>query len=225
MQTGAADALTTIASGAGQLVPDLVGLTALAGLKVIIFYLTLMALFQHGHRLAEWLVRITPLEQAVTRQLGAVFSEFARNVVLAGIAAAVVQGIVAGIGYALAGVERVLLFALLTGVMAFVPVVGTAVAWIPVCLLLLFNHRPGAALFVAVWSLVLTGTIDNIVKPLVVRGKSDLPTLLVFLGVFGGLIAFGLIGLLVGPVLVAMLLALLHIYEEGLAAPTPEPEP
>jgi predicted PurR-regulated permease PerM len=152
----------------------------------------------------------------VTRRLMAVFAEFAQNVVLAGVAAAVVQGVVAGIGYAIAGVERALLFALLTGVMAFVPVVGTAVAWVPVCLLLLFAHRTGAAAFVAVWSLVLTGTIDNIVKPLVVRGRSDLPTLLVFLGVFGGLLAFGLIGLLVGPVLVAMLLALLHIYEEGL---------
>ncbi len=87
----------------------------------------------------------------------------------------------------IAGVERAFLFAVLTGVLAFVPVVGTALAWLPVALLLLLEGRAGAAGFVVIWSIGLTGTVDNPVKPLIVRGRSDMPTLLVFLGVFGGL--------------------------------------
>jgi predicted PurR-regulated permease PerM len=123
---------------------------------------------------------------------------------------------VAGLGYWLGGVDRPLLFAVLTAVLAFVPVVGTAAAWVPVSLLLLLEGHSGGALFVTIWSLALTGTIDNIVKPLIIRGRSSMPPLLVFLAVFGGLLWFGVMGLLVGPVLMALLLALLHIYAESL---------
>ena len=71
----------------------------------------------------------------------------------------------------------------------------------------------------------MTGTVDNIIKPLMVRGRSDMPALLVFLGVFGGLLAFGVIGILVGPVLMALLLALLHIYEETVTPSDASPVP
>jgi len=219
-------ALANLGQTAGQYVPGLLALTARALLKTVIFYLTLGTLFHRGDKLMPWAIHMSPLRPASTLRLTQVFTQFARNVVLAGVASAIVQGVVAGIGYLLAGVERPLLFALLTGVMAFVPLVGTAVAWVPVTLLLLLHGHPGGALFVALWSLLLTGTIDNIVKPLVVRGNSDMPALLVFLGVFGGLAGFGIIGLLVGPVVMALMLALLHIYEETLPpqAGTDEPQ-
>ena len=220
VQTGVRGALGSVAAELGQYVPSLLGVTARLLLKAIIFYLTLTTLFHRGNELVAWSIRMSPLRPAYTARLIQVFALFARNVVLAGIAAASVQGLVAGIGYLIAGVERPLFFAVLTGIMGFVPVVGTPVAWVPVTLLLLLQGRTGAALFVVTWSVLLTGTVDNIVKPLVVRGKSDMPTVMVFLGVFGGLMAFGIIGLLVGPVLMAMLLALLRIYEESLP---PEP--
>lgn len=204
-----------LARNAGQSVPGLVGLTARALLKVLVFFLTLASILHRGRELVPWAVRVSPLMPAHSRRLFQVFSEFARNVVLAGLVAAAVQSVIAGVGYLLAGVERPLLFALLTGVLAYVPLVGTAAAWAPVSLLLLLQGRPGAALFVVLWSILLTGTVDNLIKPLVVRGKSELPTVLVFLGVFGGLLTFGLIGLLVGPVIMAIMMALLHIWDES----------
>lgn len=203
-----------LARSAGQSVPGLVGLTARALLKVLVFFLTLASILHRGQELVPWAVRVSPLAPEHSRRLFQVFSEFARNVVLAGLVAAVVQSVVAGAGYLLAGVDRPLLFALLTGVLAYVPLVGTAAAWAPVSLLLLLQGRPGAALFVVLWSILLTGTVDNLIKPLVVRGKSELPTVLVFLGVFGGLLTFGLIGLLVGPVIMAVMMALLRIWQE-----------
>ena len=219
------ETLANLGSLLGGIVPGVLGFTAVAFLKITIFFLTLGTLFQSGERLVDRTVRISPLRTATTTRLLDIFAQFARNVVLAGLASALVQGGVAGIGYLLAGVERPLFFALLTALMAFVPLVGTAVAWVPVTLLLLLHGHPASAVFVVIWSLLLTGTIDNIVKPLVMRGRSQMPTLLVFLGVFGGLLAFGLIGFLVGPVLIAMMLALLHIYEESLPPEEPVARP
>ncbi len=215
LRTAARDGMLAVGRDAGQVVPGLVGVTARVVLDVCIFFLALATFFHRGMELRAWANRVIPLAEAHTSRLFAVFAEFARNVVLAGVVAAAVQGAVAGIGYALAGVDRAFLFAVLTGVLAFVPLVGTAMAWVPVAMLLALQHRPGAALFVVVWSIGLTGTVDNLVKPLIVRGRSDMPTLLVFLGAFGGLTAFGVIGLLVGPVLMALLLVLFRIYEEG----------
>lgn len=204
-----------VAAAVTQNVPDLVTLTATAVLKTVIFYVALLTLLTRGPSLRKWAMKVSPLTTTHTDRLGEVFSEFARNVVLAGVVAGIAQGLMATLGYSLAGVERPLLFGVLTGVLAYVPLVGTAIAWVPLALLLVAEDRLGAAGFVVAWSLGITGTVDNLVKPLIVKGRSDVPMLFILLGVFGGLYAFGVIGLLVGPVALAMLLALIRIYAEA----------
>lgn len=199
---------------AAGVLPGLVGTTAFAVVKITIFYLTLATLLHRGEAFAEWVVRLSPLEQEHTRKLFAVFAEFAQNVVVAGLVAAAAQGSVATLGYWLAGFERPITFGILTGAMAFVPVVGSAVAWVPVTALLALQGREGAAIFVVIWSIAVTTSVDNFLKPLVVRGRNDMPAVLVFLGVFGGLAGLGVIGVLVGPVLMALLIVLLRIYAE-----------
>lgn len=219
-RTAAHEAVISVGRQLGLYVPGVLGGTVRWIVKVAIFYVALTTLFQRGESLVAWARRMSPLPDAHTARLFEVFAQFARNVVLAGIVTAMVQGAVAGIGYALAGVDRPVLFAVLTGVLAFVPLIGTAAAWAPLTLLLLLQGHTGEATFLLVWSVALTGTVDNVVKPLLVRGRSDMPTLLVFLGVFGGLLAFGVIGILVGPVLMALVLALLHLYEETISTPS-----
>lgn len=217
LRTAVQEGSASAGAAAGQLVPGIVGVTARVILKVVIFYLALASLVHRGVELSTWFTRVSPLPENHTRRLFQVFAELARNVVLAGLVTAAVQGAVAGAGFALAGVERPILFAVLTGVLSFVPLVGTAVAWVPVALLLLLQGRGGAALFVVIWSLALTGTVDNLIKPLIVRGRSHIPTLLVFLGVFGGLSSLGVIGAFVGPVLMAFMLTLLRFFDESLS--------
>lgn len=195
-------------------VPGLLSLTAGAALHVTVFVIALATLFYRGGDLLSWALRVSPLETRHTSRLFAVFAEFARNVVLAGLVTGLLQGVVAGIGYSLAGVESAGLFAVVTAVLAYVPIVGTALVWAPLSIVLLAGGQAGGAAFLVAWSLLVTTSIDNVVKPLLVRGTSHVPTLLVFLGVFGGLRWFGLVGVLVGPVLVAMILALLRFHEE-----------
>lgn len=218
-QTLADGARSLLMSVGGAITGNLSGLVSGAAkvmLKSLIFVLAYATLLYQGEESGAWLVRVSPLRPDHSRRLYAVFSEFARNVVFAGLVCGVVQGIVAGIGYWIAGVERPLLFAILTGILAYVPLVGTALVWVPLALIALAGGDTAGALILVAWSLLLTSSVDNLIKPLLVRGQSDLPPVLVFLGVFGGLAWMGLIGVLIGPVLVAVLRALLAIYEEEL---------
>lgn len=203
-------------SSVTQNLPDLLGEAARSALSLIIYYMTLGSLLYWGPAFLAWGLRISPLKQAHTRRLYEVFATFASNVVLAGLVSGVIQGCTAGLGYLLIGVERPLIFAVLSGVLAYVPFVGTALVWVPLCLMFLARGSYGAALALLLWSLVLTASVDNVIKPFLVRGRSDIPPVLIFLGVFGGLTWMGFIGILIGPVLVAMLLALFQIYEESL---------
>lgn len=217
------DAILAAARAVTQNVPGLLSVTAAFTIKITVFYFAVSAMLVRAPSLRTQAWRVSPLSPEHSQRLYEVFAQFARNVVLAGIAAGISQGVMATIGYALAGVERALLLGVVTGVLAYVPIVGTTVVWAPLCLVLWAEGRPGASLFLLAWSLVLTGGVDNIVKPFIVRGRSDVPLVLVLLGVFGGLYAFGVIGVLVGPVLMAMLLALLRIYAEGRPEVPPEP--
>lgn len=199
-------------------VTNLVGLTVQAALNLVLFYLTLFAMLVRGPQLYGVARILSPIEERHLVRLFAVFAQFARNVVLAGVAAATAQGIVATLGFFLAGVERPLLLGIVTMVLSFVPFVGSTVVWLPLALVQVAQGRPGAGLFIVLWSVLLTGTVDNFIRPVLVRGRTQVPIVLVFLGVFGGLAWMGIVGLLVGPVLVAMLLALIQIYREEQAA-------
>lgn len=217
--SAARQALGAATSGVAQVLPAILNVTGRAVLSTLIFAVALASFLAQGPQALEWVRRLSPLHRAQTDELLAICASFARNVVLAGAVAGLSQGLVAAIGYSLAGVERVLLLGTLTAVVAYVPFVGTTLVWVPLALLNLVQGRPGAAAFIVFWSLALTGTVDNLLKPWLVRGNSHLHPLLVFLGVFGGLVWFGLIGLLVGPVLAAIAMALLTMVEESRRTP------
>lgn len=219
-------ALGIVGAVTGRL-PNILSGAARFTLELVIYYLTVATLLYEGYSFLSWGLKISPLRKEHTQRLFEVFAEFARNVVLAGLFTGALQGVVAGIGYWILGVDRPLLFALLTGVLAYVPLIGTALVWLPLSLVAMAQGNWGQFGGLLAWSIFLTTSVDNFLKPLLVRGRSNVPPVLIFLGVFGGLSWLGLIGILVGPVAVAVLLALLKIYEESLLpvsrfATTPE---
>jgi predicted PurR-regulated permease PerM len=194
-------------------------------IDAVIFVLAVVTFFMEGPRALQAATRLSPMDDAYEERLFFVFREFANNLVIGSIATAAIQGAVAAVGYGLAGVERILFAGILTGVFSFFPLVGTAVVWIPVSIWVFLNEGAGWAAFVVVWSLVFTGTVDNVVKPLFLRGSSDIHPLMIFLAVFGGLTWMGLPGVLVGPVIVAFFLALYTIYCEDFLGLTPAEAP
>ena len=108
-------------------------------------------------------------------------------------------------------------------VLSLLPVGGTALVWAPGAVACWLQGRHGMALFLVIWGLVVVSTLaDNVLKPLLIGGATQLSTLVVFLGVFGGLAAFGLLGLFIGPMVLAFGLTLLSILR---AAVHPEKAP
>ena len=112
---------------------------------------------------------------------------------------ALVQGVLLGIGFAIAGLPSPLVFGVLGALFALVPVVGTAVIWVPAVIWLLIQGETGYAIFMAAWGVIVVGSVDNFLRPILISGRVEVPTLAVFIGVMGGLSAFGFIGLFLGP--------------------------
>jgi predicted PurR-regulated permease PerM len=143
-----------------------------------------------------------------------------RAVVLGLLVTALAQGLLAGVGYALVGVDAPVLLGALTALASIVPVIGTGLVWgVVAAALLLTGHAwPGLALIA--WGTVLVHPVDNLVRPLLISNATQLPFLLVMFGIIGGLAAFGLVGLFVGPVVLAVATA---VWRErvGLAARAP----
>lgn len=203
---------------AGQFVasalPNLVGSVASAALDLFVYLFAVVTLYSEGATLLAAADRFSPLRPDYHRRLFEVFREFSTNLVLGSFATATLQATVAGIGYSIVGVPNLVLVTLLTGVGGFVPIVGTALVWVPVAIWAATRESLGWALFVVLWNGGLTGMVDNLVRPFLLRGRSTIHPLPIVLSVLGGLLWLGLPGALVGPVAVAMFLALYRIWVE-----------
>ncbi len=126
-----------------------------------------------------------------------------RAVVFGIVLTALAQGVLAGLGYWVAGLDAPALWGVITALVSLIPFVGPVV-WIGLSLGLLAHGETGAALGLFLWGALVVSWVDNLIRPLVISGPTQIPFLLVFLGVLGGLHAFGLIGLFLGPVLLAV---------------------
>lgn len=197
---------------------------ALMGLLVMI--LGVYYFFADGPEMVQTLLRLSPLEDNRTRELIDQFDSVTRAVVVATLLSAFVQGLLAGVGFYFAGVGSVFLLTALAMLLTLVPFVGAAIVWVPVCLWLFGEGHTTAAVLLAVYCLAVVSTVDNLVKPLVLHGRSNLHPLLALLSVLGGVQALGPIGILVGPMVVAFLQTLLNMVHSELnniTKPTAEP--
>jgi predicted PurR-regulated permease PerM len=137
-----------------------------------------------------------------------------RAVVFGLILTALTQGLLAGIGYAFVGVRTPILLGALTVVTALVPFVGTIAVWAPVGVWLLLSGEVSAGASLLAWGALVVSTADNFLRPMLISNAADIPLMIVLFGVMGGLLAFGFVGLFLGPLILAMLLA---IWREWLA--------
>ena len=144
-----------------------------------------------------------------------------RAVVYGWLMTAAAQGLLAMIGYWLAGLAAPVLLGIATGLAAVIPF-GITLVWVPVCAGLLLTGHWVAALFVAAWTLAIVGVIDNLLRPLFISGPARVPFILVFFGLLGGLAAYGVLGIVLGPVFLAVLLALWRAARDALAEPLAE---
>jgi predicted PurR-regulated permease PerM len=215
-------ALKRASSSAGSPLLSLGGDTlAILGKVLLGIVITMASLFfflAEGENMVNAVVRLSPLEEKYLRELVEEFVRVCRAVVTASLLSAVVQGLLAGLGFYFAGLENaVALLMLLTMVLSMVPFTGAATVWVPVCLYLYFvEGRPAAAIILAIYSAGVVSTADNFIKPMVLHGQSNLHPLLALLSVLGGIQALGPIGIVVGPMVVVFLQTTLKILQREL---------
>ena len=208
------------AKGSGSLL-SITGKTgaALGGiiLGLAIMVMALYFFFADGAAINSGVMAAIPLDEDYKRELITEFDRTSRAVVVATLLAAVVQGLLAGVGFYFAGLDSIFLLTLLTMVCALIPFVGAATVWVPACLYLFFvEEHVTAAILLAIYGAAIVSTADNVVKPWVLHGQSNLHPLLALLSVLGGVQALGPIGILVGPMVVVFLQTLLRILQREL---------
>jgi predicted PurR-regulated permease PerM len=194
----------------------LVGALGIFGNLTLMLFI-LFFFFRDGDAMAARVRSLVPLEAKRKDHLDRHLQAVTRAVVFGTVVTAIAQGALLGIGFWITGLPSPLVFGVLSAVASFVPFVGTGLVWVPAALYLFAQGVAWKTVFLVVWSALVVGLADNLLRPVLVSGQSRIGTLTVFFGVLGGLAAFGFIGLFLGPVLLALVLTLIEFAEEGAA--------
>jgi len=180
--------------------------------QLVLIILVLFFAYRDGLRVerAFWSgLRVHEPMQAMLREtIGGVVS----SVVIGVVVTAAVQGLLGGIGFWFVGLPSPVLFGALMAVSAFIPIVGSALVWVPAAAYLALTGETVSAAGLATWGVLAIGGADNILRPILISGGTGLPLPLMMLGALGGLIAFGFLGLVLGPLAIALFLVLFERY-------------
>ncbi|MGC9491112.1 AI-2E family transporter, partial [Vibrio genomosp. F10] len=180
------------------------------------FFLMLFVLFfllRDHDKIIRAIRHILPLSRSQEDRLLAEIEQVSKSAVMGSFLTAIAQGIAGGLGMWLAGFPG-LFWGTMMGFASFIPVVGTALIWIPATIYLYLTGDTNWAIFLAIWSVAIVGSIDNILRPLLMQGSAGMNTLMIFFSLLGGIQLFGLIGLIYGPLIFAITMVLFTIYEE-----------
>ena len=212
----------------GALAALVVKTTSYAVLGLIVALMTMYYMLIEGHDLARRIERIAPLEPRHTRALLQEARDVGRDAFLGTLLTAIIQAVIAGVGYAALGVPQPVTWAVATGLASFLPVVGTLLVWIPLSGYLVMEGHPVRAALLAIWGfLIITSLADYVIRPRIVGARSHGHPLLTLIALLGGIEVFGLAGLIVAPIVMSVFVAAFRIYERDVrsgALPPPGAE-
>lgn len=174
----------------------------------------LFFVYLDGKKVTARLKRIVPLESELYQKLSLVIQNVLSGFILGTLLTCLVQGVLAGAAYLILGVPSALLLAVLTAIGGLIPVVGTAIIWLPAAIYLYLQGAAVKALILVLWGFLAVGMSDNFVKPIFMSSRVTLPILPIMIGAFGGLAAFGVLGAIFGPLLLAILYELYVVEPE-----------
>jgi predicted PurR-regulated permease PerM len=180
----------------------------------LVMIFTLFFFFKDGERLYRGLYRLIPLAETHKEKFFSRLDQTMAAVVQGTILTAIAQAICAGAAYWVLGVPFPMVLTALSALTSLLPYGGTALVWVPVAGYLLWTGSIWKAVAMLIWGILVVGLADNFLKPLLIGHGAQLPTLFLFFSILGGLAAYGFIGLLLGPLLLAFLITAIEIYRE-----------
>ena len=205
----AEDAATRTASEADTLVG------ALASLLLASFFamVTMHFMLRNWETVSLRAQETFPLRPDYTRALFSEFRRVGRTTLMGTMVTGLAQGALATIGFVIAGVPDPIFFGVATAIASLVPAVGTMLVWVPVGIVLIATAHPVRGVFELAWGgLLVVAISDYVIRPRLVKGEGAVPSLVTFAALFGGVEVFGLKGLIVGPVVMSLSVAVLRLY-------------
>jgi predicted PurR-regulated permease PerM len=179
-------------------------------MTVVVMLVTMAVLFHDGPRFLALVRQFVPLSEDDKEEAFRQLRDVTRSVFFGVLFTALAQAILGAVGIAIAGLPAAITFGAAMFFAALLPA-GTAIVWGPAAIWLLASGHPWKALFLAIWGVVVVASSDNFLRPLFIGRGVQLHTLLVAFGIFGGMLAFGLVGLFLGPLIITLFLFLLEI--------------
>jgi len=185
----------------------------LFAVRVFFIAVALFFFLRDGERFSRKAIDLLPMEHDHRETVVGTLSVTVTAVVRAMFVTGLTQGLMAGAGFAVAGVPLPVVFGFVTFITSFIPFLGAASVWIPGVIWLFFQDQVPQAFGLLVWG-ALISSVDNVIKPLIIGGEAKLPIFLLFFTILGGLKVYGFLGVFLGPVILSLALALLAIYKE-----------
>lgn len=176
----------------------------------VYFFLMLYLLFfflRDGMRMLDGLVHALPLGDERERQLLSRFAEVSRATIKGTLVIGVIQGLIGGIAFAVLGIGAPVLWGVVMALASILPAVGSGLVWLPAAIILIASGRWIAGLILIGIGTLVIGMVDNLLRPVLVGRDTRLPDYLILLSTLGGLAAFGLAGIVIGPIIAAFFLS------------------
>lgn len=186
---------------------------SLIALHSFVLLISTFFFFRDGEKIVSSVKDLIPLPKRYRETVVQKLHDISQGILFGVFGASIAQGILGGIGMAIAGVQNAVFWGTIMAIFSVVPYIGSSVIWIPMVLSLLFTGHYIAAIFFAIWCMFIVGTVDNFVKPLLIGEKANIHPLLTFITIFGGIFVFGVSGVIIAPYILSLLLAFIHIYE------------
>ena len=199
-------------SGSAGVVRDVLGAGTELAIDVFLMTVSMYYFFLDGRRIYSETARAIPLERRYLDAFAKEFKDVAWAIMYGNTLTAVLQGLLGLIGLTIAGAPQPAVWAMAMVVFAIIPIGGTALVWVPLSAALVIGGRHAEGLFLFGWGALVVSTVDNVVRPRLCGHRMTLHPLLVFLSMFGGLAVFGVMGLLIGPLIAAIFMAMVRIY-------------
>jgi len=193
---------------------------------VINFFLMLLVIYYlliDGARLVSFIVDLSPLPNNQDEILLEKFRDMAGAILIGNGLGGLIQGTLGGIVFSIFGLHSPFLWGVIMGLLAFLPIIGIGIVFIPAAIFLFLKGRIGASIFFVIFYIVLSGGVEYLFKPKLVGQRVKMHTLLVFLAIIGGLKLFGILGIIYGPLVITAFLTLTDIYRtsyQTMLAPT-----
>jgi predicted PurR-regulated permease PerM len=200
--------LQFVANRAGTIVAGVLGFV----FSLIIMLSILFFLLRDSPSFARALRRVMPFEPELNERFMTLSSDLVSASVTSTLVIAAVQAIITGAALVSMGVPGAVLWALMTFFLAFLPLVGAALIWAPVAIWLALSGHFVKGVVLALIGLLVLGNVDNVVRPLLLSGKSKINTLVLIISLMGGVSAFGFIGIVLGPLVAVLLTAIVESY-------------